>query len=180
MRVRHFAPATVMLLLLAPVAMAQVDYDRKVDFSGYSTFALMEGTPAPTAAVQGRIESAIRFELSVKGLKEVEFPEIWVATHVSVGTKLSVNATTFGYGGYPGWGGWGGWGGYGAGVYTTNVNVNEIPVGELLVDLVDSEKGELVWRGIASGTVKSSPERSEKQINKKVAKMFKKFPPDSK
>jgi hypothetical protein len=168
------------LLFLSTAAIAQVDYDRSVDFSRFATYALTEGTPAPTAAVQGRIESAIRFELEVKGLVEAEFPDLWVVTHVSVGTELSVSATTFGYGGYPGWGGWTGWGGLTPGIATTSVNVNEIPKGELLVDLVDAESGELVWRGIASGTVKSSPDRSERQINKKVKKMFRDFPPGSK
>lgn len=180
MHLSRVLPILLGLALLAPAGLAQVDYDRRVDFSRYSTYALMEGTPAPTAAVQGRIEAAIRFEVEVKGLTEAEFPDLWIATHVSVGNKLSVNATSFGYGGYPGWGGWGGWGGLSTGVYTTNVNVREIPVGQLLVDLVDAERGELVWRGIASGTVRSSPEKSERQINKKVGKMFKQFPPGKK
>lgn len=35
---------------------------------------------------------------------------------------------------------------------------------------------ELVWRGIASETLVSNPEKSEKRINKVVKKLFKKFP----
>ena len=35
---------------------------------------------------------------------------------------------------------------------------------------------ELVWRGIASETLASNPEKSEKRINKVVKKLFKKFP----
>ncbi len=35
---------------------------------------------------------------------------------------------------------------------------------------------ELVWQGIASRTLASNPEKSEKRINKVVKKLFKKFP----
>ena len=35
---------------------------------------------------------------------------------------------------------------------------------------------ELVWCGIASETLASNPEKSEKRINKVVKNLFKKFP----
>ena len=48
--------------------------------------------------------------------------------------------------------GWGyGYGWYGGGMETSTVS--EIPVGTLVVDLVDGKKKDMVWRGIASDTL---------------------------
>ena len=54
-----------------------------------------------------------------------------------------------------------------------------IPVGSRVVDLVDAGSKELVWRGMASETLASNPEKSEKRINKVVKKLFKKSPPSA-
>jgi hypothetical protein len=90
-------------------------------------------------------------------------------THASVGKELRIDADTWGYHGR-----WrGGWG-------TTTVNVSEIPVGTLVVDLVDAGTKQLVWRGVANQTLASNPEKSEKKINKVVKKLFKKFPSSAK
>jgi hypothetical protein len=35
----------------------------------------------------------------------------------------------------------------------------------------------LIWRGTASDTISDTPERNEKNLDKAVDKMFKKFPP---
>jgi uncharacterized protein DUF4136 len=92
---------------------------------------------------------------------------------VKISTQTVMDVDHFGYGGYYGWGGWGG------GFATSTVNVREIPVGTLMVDIVDSASKELVWRGVASDTVNpnAKPEKREKNINQAVAKLFKKFPP---
>jgi hypothetical protein len=81
---------------------------------------------------------------------------------VTTQTRVDVS----GYGGYR----YRSWG-------TATAHVSEIPIGNLMVDLVDASSGQLVWRGMASGTVSSKPEKSEKKINKVVGKMFKDFPP---
>jgi hypothetical protein len=173
---RKLTIVSLSLLVLAvssPVlAKVTVDWDDGVDFSKYKTYGWMEGTPASSSIVQGRINRAIEREIEAKGLAKLEQgkPDLYIVTHASVDNETRVSAHSFGYGGYPRWGGWGGWG-------STSVNVSSIPVGTLLVDLVDAETDELVWRSMASATVKSKPAKSEKQINKKVGKMFNQFPP---
>jgi hypothetical protein len=156
------------VLALASVAHAgvKVDYDTEVDFTEFGAFGWMEGTPAPNELVQKRIENAVESELAARGLSPAASdPDLLVVTHASVSKQLRIDADTWGYRGR-----WhGGWG-------TTTVNVSEIPVGTLVVDLVDAGTNALVWRGIASQTLASNPEKSEKRINKVVRKLFKKYP----
>ena len=77
--------------------------------------------------------------------------------------------------------GWGyGWGwGYGAGMGMTTSTVSEIPVGTLIIDLVDASKKQLAWRGTASKTLEpsASPETKDKNIHAAVQKMFANYPP---
>jgi len=165
----------VFLALPATMAQVQTDYDHDVDFSRFKTWAWMEGTPAQSAFAQQRIETAIEIKLAEKGLTRTDGqPDLFVVTHVSRSTEKQVDASYMSYGGYYGWGGWGaGWG-------STYVNVREIPVGSLVVDLVDAEKNELVWRGMASDTLSEKTQKNEKKVKKAVSKMFHRFPPKSK
>ena len=74
-----------------------------------------------------------------------------------------------------GWGRWGGWGGMG----TTTTTSQTINVGTLAVDLYDVATKEQVWRGDATKTLGSGkdPEKVKKNLNKAMAKLFKKYPP---
>ena len=45
--------------------------------------------------------------------------------------------------------------------------------------MYDAKTKQLIWRGSAEGTVSNKAEKNEKNLDKGVAKMFKKFPPDS-
>ena len=47
----------------------------------------------------------------------------------------------------------------------------------MIIDLVDAETSKLVWRGIASVTIKESGDKADKQIDKKIGKLFRQFPP---
>jgi hypothetical protein len=49
----------------------------------------------------------------------------------------------------------------------------------LLVDLFDPARKQLVWRGDASKTIdlKKDPDKNYRNLQKAVAKLFKKFPP---
>jgi hypothetical protein len=44
------------------------------------------------------------------------------------------------------------------------------------MDVFDSETKELIWQGVATGTVNEKPEKREKSIPKMVKKLMKKFP----
>jgi hypothetical protein len=148
------------------------DYDKNADFSKYKSFSIKKGTEAPTPFAQERIIAAVKNELKARGMSESDNPDIFVYTHAKVSTEKRVDVTNFGYGGYPGWGGWGGsWG-------TSTAMVTDVPMGTLIVDIVDAKSTALVWRGIGSDTLLTNPtpEKSEKRINKGVAKLFTKYP----
>jgi hypothetical protein len=51
--------------------------------------------------------------------------------------------------------------------------------GTLVVDMYDSKSKQLLWRGSSEDTVSNHAEKNEKNLDKGVAKMFKKFPPQS-
>jgi uncharacterized protein DUF4136 len=169
----------IALASMAPTLAVSVkeDYNPKTDFSKYKTFQLKPGTPAPSPLTQAKIENAIVTQLTLKGLTEGrDNADLIIYTHVKVSVEKAMDVTSFGYGGYFGWSGWGGeFGG-------TSVNVVDIPMGTLMVDMVDRESQQMVWRGIAHGTIhaNSTAEKSEKRINAGVAKLLKKFPPRAK
>ncbi len=174
-------PIAALALVLAPAAQAKinVDYSDDADFSSYKTYAWKDGTPVDNQLIERRIRAAIDEQLAAKGWKKVEGEaDCYLLTHASVEGQTRVDVNNFGYAGH-GWGGWGGWHGYGhPGAFgSTSVNVREVQIGTLLVDILDGASGDLVWRAVATGTVRNNPSKSEKRINKGAAKMFRKFPP---
>lgn len=169
-------PVALVCLVAGGAAFAgvEVDFDKEADFSKVQTYAWGTGTPAKNELNEKRIVAAIEKELGLKGLKAAEgAPHVIVVTHVSTDQQVVMDSTTMGGYGYgrPYWGtGWG----------TTSVNVRTIPVGTLVVDMLDGTTKNLIWRGVASDTVSPDPKQIEKKINQMVAKMFKKFPPAAK
>src|SRR5208337_2974528 len=56
-------------------------------------------------------------------------------------------------------------------------NQQNYKIGTLVVDMYDASNKHLIWRGAASETLSKDPEHNEKNLDKAVDKMFKKFPP---
>jgi len=158
--------ATSLLVAGVLAAGVDVDYDRSADFAKYTDYAWQEGTPAG-GLMQKRIVAAIDHELAADGLERAEGEAgLYVVTHASVDSEQRIEVDDFGYmGRRRGWGG------------MTTVDVQDVAVGTLVVDLIDADSGDLVWRGLASEALSSKAEKNEKKINKAVMKMFKKFPP---
>jgi hypothetical protein len=142
-----------------------VDYDRSLDFLRYRTFAFRTGTPARREITQRHIEHVIAASLEARGLAQVigERPDLRIFTHVVVENQRSIDTIVYGYGGRSG------------GIVTTNVIT--IPVGTLIVDLVDTFSDELVWRGTATDTIGSDSAARDEQLREAVARMFEGFPP---
>jgi Domain of unknown function (DUF4136) len=91
-----------------------------------------------------------------------------VYSHVVLSSQKQWTATSMGGFGYRGWGGMGG------GMATaTQTN---IPIGTLIIDLVDPNTKEMVWRGIAQDQVSANGEQKG-QTDQAVAALFKNFPP---
>jgi hypothetical protein len=151
------------------------DYDRAVDFSKYKTYAWKDVDTTQNALLENRIKSAVDSALAAKGLRKVsDNPDLWVVAHPRLTKETQINTYNTGWG--YGWG-WGYGAGYAGGMTTSTVN--EIPVGNLVVDLVDANRKQMVWRGTASKTIdpSNSPEQKQKNIDEAVMKMFEPYPP---
>jgi hypothetical protein len=166
----HRVLVFALAIAIATTATASIkrDYDPETDFLAYKTWSFGDGTEAPNDLVQGRIEKAIETQLAAKGLtRDDNSPDLRVVTHAKVGSQTVISGSSFGYG----------WrGGYGS----TMTTVDQVPIGTLVVDLVDAQDNELVWRSSGDSLLSSTPEKSQKKINKIVKKMFKKYPPNKK
>lgn len=174
----RFCLLLLLTSLIPATAYAQkvnVDYDKQANFSSYKTYSWGEGTPAKNPLGHQRIIAGIEAQLAAKGWQKVASDsDVVVIYNAATSTEQQIN--TFDSGGY--WGGYGyrrGWGGYGGGISTTTVQ--NIKVGELIVDMADVKNKSFIWRGTASDTLSDKPEKNQKKLDKVLAKMFKKFPP---
>jgi len=164
------AIAAAACLLYADV---KVDYSHHADFTKYHTYSWIK-VQAEDPLWNDRIQNAIDSELTAKGWQRVPSGgDAALAAYGSTKTQQSLQTWYDGFGG--GWG-WRGFGGLG---YATTTTENT-QVGTLMVDVFDGNTKQLVWRGSSSATLSGNPEKNEKKMNKDVADMFKKFPPQSK
>lgn len=148
------------------------DYNPATDFSKYKTWAWHETESMRDTLWRDRIKSAVSDELRLKGLVPSEAnPDLWVVAHTRLDEQTQINTYNTGWG-Y-------GWGWYGGGMGMTTSTVQQIPVGTLIVDLVDAKQKEMVWRGTATKTLNpdASPESKQKNLQEAVAKMFANYPP---
>lgn len=160
------------IVIATTFAGSGVEFDRDTDFSNYRTYQWNDGTPAPDEGVQALIERAIDERLQASGLASRDSGgDLIVVTHISTARNTLAGADDFGYGGWPGWGASSGMG------ESPAAEDSELPGGTLIVDLVDAETNKLVWRGVASGTIKGSSEKTHKNVDKKIGKLFRNFPP---
>ena len=148
-----------------------VDYDHTVNWSQFHTFQLAEGTKDPVTFTQKRIEDGITAALTGKGWTvATSNPDILVFSHVVLSSEKQWNAQSMGGFGYRGWGGMGG------GMATaTQTN---IPIGTIIVDMVNPKTHEMIWRGTAQDQV-SGTGADKGQVQDAMNAIFKNFPPTS-
>ena len=174
-RLMTVAALVLLLPVLAHAQKTSFDYDKTADFTKFKTYSLKDGTKVGDPLIDRRIVAALETELAAKGLtKNDAKSDLAVVYHVAFDKQKDITAYSSGYGGYGyRWGG--GWG-------TTDVRVNEILVGTLVIDMADTAKKEMVWRGMGVKEVdtQTSPEKRDKSINSAVQKILKNYPPKKK
>lgn len=177
---KSYVAAAALVLLLPAVALAQkvsFDYDRTANFATMKTYALKDGTKVGDPFIDARVTAAIESELQGKGFTKNEAkPDMVVVYHLTLDKQKDITAysTGSGYGAYPyRWGG---------GFSTTDVRVTEILVGTLVIDVIDANKGELVFRaiGVKEVDAQAKAEKRDKNIAKAVKKILKDYPPKKK
>ena len=105
--------------------------------------------------------------MTAKGyVKTDKKPDLFVVYHATTDQKTSV--TTYS-------GGYYGWGYHSWGIGYTDVRVDQYTEGTLIIDLVDADEEELVWRGWATGTLEARPDYD--RLRDVVKNMLAEFPP---
>ena len=160
MRLRLLVP--IACVLLATIAYAQkvtFDSNPSAPFASYKTYAWTQGTPTADSLMEQRIHDGVAAQLAAKGLTPTNAtPDLFVATHAVTQDhpQLVVNGFGWGLGGV--------------------ASVENYTVGTLVVDLYDAKTRQMVWRGVATDSVSSKPQKNAERINKAIEKMFAKYP----
>lgn len=160
MRLRLLVP--IACVLLATITYAQkvtFDSNPSAPFASYKTYAWTQGTPVPESLMEQRIHEGVAAQLAAKGLTPTNAtPDLFVATHAVTQDhpQLLVNGFGWGLGGV--------------------ASVENYTVGTLVVDLYDAKTRQMVWRGVATDSVSSKPQKNAERINKAIEKMFAKYP----
>lgn len=147
------------------------DYDDRVDFSKYRTYAFYkpEIDKAKISDLdKRRILRAIEFELEAIGFVKSNHPDMLVGIFTKSKERINVNQNNFGWGW--GWNPWI-WGG-------NNININQYTEGTLFIDFIDTQKKELIWQGVGSGALQlENREKKEARIKEFVKEIISRFPP---
>ena len=150
----------------------QHDWDREQDFSKYKTFDFLT-PPVDYRAndlVMKRVYSSIALELKNKGLTRVtNNADLLIAVHTGVQDKVDIQHWGYHYAPYYWYGYWG----------PSSVTAYRYEEGHLIIDLVDGDDEELVWRGVASAVLPDNPDprRMSEGVAQAVARILDKFPP---
>lgn len=159
----------------------RTDYDRSVDFTRYQTFGFAEelGTDRAgySSLITSHFKTAVRDEMEALGYRYVEAdPDLMVNFYTRVRERSEVRSrpsTTVGVGYY----------GYRYGLYTAwplyeqEVDTVHYRVGTANIDVVDAERKQLIWEGVAEGRLtRESLENPKPAIENVVHDLFMQFP----
>jgi hypothetical protein len=161
------------LLLLASCSSVRVasDYDTKVNFNQYNSFAYFK--PGIDKAEisdldKRRILRAIDSELSAKGMQKSDSPDLLISFFTKAKERVDVYQNHYGWGSPWGWG-WGHpWGG---------TSVSRTTEGTLYIDIIDAKTNQLIWQGIGTAPLARDMQKKEARINEIVKKILERYPP---
>ena len=146
------------------------DFDPDIDFQQYKTYRWMRTTSErlgvqKNSLADKRIRHHATFHINQTGLKEAEGQtDLLVVYYVATQNQYNVTAVSYGYG--PHWG-------------TSAVAVSTYKQGTIILDMVDRDKQELVWRGVASDNVNhnASKEELDAKLDNLFYQMLLNYPP---
>lgn len=173
--------ALLLIVLAAAVAGCAVkvsnSYNRNADFSRYQTFCWLQGCeftftgPAylDDSLIIGSLQQTIRAEMKKKGfVYNDEQPDLLLDFHVTVENRQTR-------------------------VYRfeederllipdpmTDMDVYYYLEGTIIIDMVDRETGQMVWRSQASRYLELNPDLTEENLRKGIGIILKGFPPTKK
>ena len=177
----------LVLMAAAVVAMAGCatgpkitsDYDQSVNFASYKTFGFYQPLGTDQAGYESLItqtlKAAARQEMEARGYVYAETgADLLVNFNAKLAQQTLVSQTPAPMPMYYGYrrGFYGGWGGY-----AQETHVDQYVEGTLNVDLVDAQRKQLIWEGVAVGRVgKKTADEREAAIRSAIAEIFAKYP----
>jgi hypothetical protein len=152
------------------------DYDSSANFNVYRTYEWLPGNQesagdqrVDNALVDRRIRTAVDARLRSQGYHTPVNgkPDFYVAYRVAVKDRMKGSSTQRYIGDFA------------YGTHTTITDIQPYNEGDLVVDVVDAETKQLVWRSYAQGEVSPgmTPDERDKRIAQVVDSMFSHFPP---
>ena len=157
----------LVLLFMCPMLFADdkdIDFDPSANFSAFKTFLIRNGeltAKAPelrSPLMRKKIEESIRTQLSAKGLSETQGrPDLVVNWRFGAANQQGVTVGPRG----------------------RRLATFKFTEGTLVIDLMDREGRDLVWRGIYRDD-ESNPSKISDKLANDIKKLFQDFPPKKK
>lgn len=186
MRLKSLGRSAVVLATAALLASCasgpeiRADFDPAADFGQFRTFGFVEQAGTDTGNARTittlQLQNAAAREMEARGYVRADKPDLVINFHGRIDERVDIQsrpAPSMGPAwGYRGWAGSpsGGWGG-------TEVTTRRYNVGTLVVDLVDFERRQMVFQGVAEGTMTRDMQNNREQtINQAMAQIFSRFP----
>lgn len=153
-----------------------VDYDEAIDFSKYYNFHFLSARPEVKEKSQisafiidpffeRRARREITSVLTTKGFQGATHPrhsDFFVAFYATARNKVEMTPPTYRVGRF-------------GRRRISSGRINQYKQGTLIIDLIDKEKRELIWRGVGTGVLdKNNP---TKNLLQTIEKILKDFPP---
>lgn len=156
----------------------RVDYDKSADFSVYRTFGFPKETGTDrggySTLVTSYFKNAVTTAMEARGYKYVEeHPDLLVNFYMNTRERTEIRprmVTGYGYYGYR-------YGLYSAWPLYEEDRTVTYKIGTINIDIVDAEKKQLIWEGIAEGRVtKEALENPQVTINGVVTELMRQYP----
>src|SRR5215471_18846933 len=167
MRRIHRALITFFLFGLASMPAAgqkvKVDYDKSVDFSRFKTYRWIEGMAVSNPAMNLYIIAAVDHDIQAKGMKlsTTDTADLWITYNAAANTDMNVGVV------------------YNPGYVSQAVGApvvwyvpptfgsvaRYIKKGSFAVELIETEKKQLVWSAVAIGAVKEQKSKRLDQLD---------------
>lgn len=157
----------------------RIDYDKSVDFSVYRTYGFPKETGTDrggySTLVTSYFKSAVSAAMEARGYKySEENPDLLVNFYMNTREHTEVRptrvATGYGYYGYR-------YGLYSAWPLYEEDRTVTYKIGTINVDIVDAEKKQLIWEGVAEGRVTEESLNNPKvTVNAVVTELMRRYP----
>lgn len=159
----------------------RTDYDRAADFSSFESYGFPDELGTDRAGystlITTHFRQAVDREMQSRGYRYTEAdPDLLVNFFANVRNVTAIRSRPDVWVGY-------GYYGYRYGMYTAwplyadNVDTVHYKVGTANIDIVDAERNQLIWEGVAEGRLtREVMENPQPAIESVVAELFSRYP----